>query len=126
MTPQQHQAKAERIERSLAKCSPAQSEIVIEAAMLAGTHWFNAALHRLGYFPPEKDVMHAQYLSGADRLKLSLLYPDMLGALDEIEAFRPGFVRGDLEGGVKAAERSLQLLAALRTAAVKAGDKAPE
>lgn len=120
MTPQQHQAKAERIERSLAKCSPEQSEIVIEAAMLAGTHWFNVALHRLGYLAPEKDVMHAQYLSGADRLKLSLLYPDMLNALDEIESYRPGFVRGDLAGGAKAAERSLRLLALLRQAAASA------
>ena len=53
MTPQEHRAKAERIERSLAKCGPTDYEMKIEAAMLAGTHWLNLALHRMGVSGPE-------------------------------------------------------------------------
>ncbi len=119
MTPEQHQAKGERIERSLKKCTPDQFEVLIEGAMLAGTHWFNMALHRMGFYLPEKDMMHAQYLSSADRLKLSLLQADMLNALDEIESFRPAFVRGDLAGGIGAGRRSLELLSVIRTIALR-------
>lgn len=118
MKPEQHAKKAERIERSLLKCSIEHYEIVIEGAMLAGTHWFNAKLHWMGYFPPDNDVMHAQYLSGIDRVKLLILQPEALRALDELESFRPGFVRGNMPGGTLAAERSLRLLLVLRTAAV--------
>jgi hypothetical protein len=78
MTPGQHRQKASRIERSLAKCTLEDAEATIEAAMLAGTHWFNAALHDMGFTPHERDVLHAQYLPGSDRLKLSLLRPKML------------------------------------------------
>jgi hypothetical protein len=119
MTPELHRAKGERIERSLKKCAPDQFELLIEGAMLAGTHWFNVALHHMGFYPPENDMMHAQYLSGADRLKLSLLEADMLNALDEIESFRPVFVRGDLAGGIEAGRRSLELLSVIRTVALR-------
>jgi len=117
MTPEQHQRKAERIERSLAKCSVDQPEIVIEGVMLAGTHWFNIALHRMGFSSPEKDVMHAQYLPGNERLKLSLLQPALLQALDEVESFRPAYVRGNLPGARRAATRSLELLNVIKAAA---------
>ena len=39
----EHRAKALAIERSLARCTTADYETVIEAAMLAGTHWFISA-----------------------------------------------------------------------------------
>ena len=48
MSPDKHRAKAERIERSLAALTDADWEIRIEAAMLAGTHWANYVLHKVG------------------------------------------------------------------------------
>ncbi len=109
-----HEAKAERIMRSLAKCTTGDYEAVIEGAMLAGTHWFNIALHRYGVTGTDDDVMHAEYLTGALRLKLSLVMPGLTAALDEIENARPRFVRGDVHGGDEAASRCLELLFKLR------------
>jgi hypothetical protein len=109
-----HEAKAERITRSLAKCTPEDYEAVIEGTMLAGTHWFNVALHRYGVTAADDDVMHAEYLIGAVRLKLSLIAPTLTAALDEIENARPRFVRGDVSGGGEVAIRCLQLLSTLR------------
>ena len=115
-----HEAKAERIMRSLAKCTAEDYEAVIEGAMLAGTHWFNVALHRFGASAADDDVMHAEYLTGALRLKLSLIEPNLTAALDEIENARPRFVRGDVSGGSEAATRCLELLSTLRNLAQKA------
>ncbi len=117
MTPGRHAARAARIERSLRKCSNRDYEAVIEAAMLAGTHWFNVALHRMGLTPDSEDVMHAEYMTQALRLKLSLSARSILDALDAIEAFRPGYVRGDVSGGIAAAARCRRLLATIRVAA---------
>ena len=109
-----HEAKADRITRSLAKCTPEDYEAVIEGAMLAGTHWFNVALHRYGVTAADDDVMHAEYLTGAVRLKLSLIAPNLTAALDEIENARPRFVRGDIAGGSGVAVCCLKLLSTIR------------
>jgi len=117
MTNDEHTAKALGIERSLARCTTSDFETVIEACMLAGTHWFNIVLHRTGVAPVERDAMHAEFLSGADRRKAQVLLPTALAALDAIEAIRTPFVRGDLDGGERAAQRALDHLAELRRAA---------
>ncbi len=114
MSPEAHRAKAERIERSLAKCGPQDYEMKIEAAMLAGTHWLNLALHRMGITPPQTDVLHTYMLTVNELRKYRVADAELLDALAEIEDIRPGFVRGNLQGGEKAAERSLALLSLLR------------
>ena len=126
MTPEQHRMKAERITRAMQKLKTTDYEMLIEAAMLAGTHWLNVALHRYGLTRPEDDVMHAEYLTGAARLKLSLVAPGVAEALDEIEQSRPRFVRGDAPGGEAAAIRCLQRLRDLHTAAEEARAFRPE
>lgn len=117
MTPEQHRDKAERITRGMEKLKPADYEMLIEAAMLAGTHWLNIALHSFGLTEPQNDVMHAEYMSGATRIKLSLVAPGLAEALDEIEQSRPRFVRGDVPGGEVAAARCVERLRQLRAAA---------
>jgi hypothetical protein len=114
MTPDEHRDKAAAIERSLARCTPADYETVIEACMLAGTHWFNVALHGAGVLPPARDAMHAEFLSGPERRKARILVPAALAAMDEIEALRTPFVRGDFAGGEAAARKALACLAVLR------------
>lgn len=114
MSPEEHRAKAERIERSLAKCGPQDYEMKIEAAMLAGTHWLNLALHRMGVTPPQTDVLHTYMLTVNELRKYRLADAELLDALAEIEDIRPGFVRGNLPGGEMAAERTLALLSLLR------------
>lgn len=126
MTPEQHRAKAEHITRAMEKLNTADYEMLIEAAMLAGTHWLNVALHRFAVTRPEDDVMHAEYLTGAVRLKLSLVAPGMVEALDEIEQFRPRFVRGDVPGGEAAAIRCLERLRHLHAAAEEARPLRPK
>jgi hypothetical protein len=114
MTAEEHRAKAEKIERSLAKCGPADYEMKIEAAMLAGTHWLNLALHRLGVTPPQNDILHTYMLTVNELRKYRVADEELVDALSEIEDIRPGYVRGNLPDGEKAAARALELLALLR------------
>ncbi len=88
--------------------------MVIEAAMLAGTHWLNAALHRQAITASGDDVMHAEYMTVALRTRTRLILPGLVEALDEVEQLRPFFVRGDISGGQKAAERCIVLLGILQ------------
>ena len=115
-----HEAKAERIERSLGKCTTADHETVIEGAMLAGTHWFNVLLHRRGLRRADDDAMHAEFLSVGERRKLALAVPRELDALDEIERLRTTHVRGDMPNGAQASKSAFECLARLRRAAVSA------
>lgn len=118
MTPQEHRAKAEKIERSLAKCGSADYEMKIEGAMLAGTHWVNLVLHRMGVTPQQGDVLHTYMLTVNELRRLRVADPETLDALSEIEDIRPAYVRGNHAGGEKAAGRAIWLLAVLRKKAV--------
>jgi hypothetical protein len=115
-----HQLKAASIERSLGRCSAADYETVIEGAMLAGTHWFNILLHRNRLSHEERDAMHAEFLSLAERRRLAIVVPDALQALDEIERLRTLHVRGDMPGGEEAAATALACLGRQRQAALAA------
>ena len=117
-----HRAKAESIERSLAKCSAGDYETVIEGAMLAGTHWFNAVLHRAGLRDTENDAVHAEFVSVGERRRLSVVLPEVLHALDQIERLRTTHVRGDMPDGERAARFALERLAILRESAVQNDD----
>jgi hypothetical protein len=64
MTPELHKAKAERIESSMQKLGDSDYEAIIEATMLAGSHWLNFACHRMKLTAEHVDVMHAEYLNG--------------------------------------------------------------
>jgi len=120
MNSAKHHEIARNIERSLAKCRPEDVEMRIEAAMLAGTHWLNAALHDIGANPPDKDVMHTYMLTINDFRRLSLPDPQPLAMLAEIEDIRPVYVRGDAPGGRQAADRACSLLDRLRAVALQA------
>ena len=120
MSPELHQKKAERIVRSLRKCSPSDFEAVIEGAMLAASHWFNFALHAYGFRSPDDDVMHAEFLAKTERLKVSLVARELLESLEEIEASRALYVRGSAAGGEEMARRALTLLDRIRATAVEA------
>lgn len=110
----EHQAIAQRIERSLAKLDPSDYEMQIEAAMLAGSHWLNAALHRIGVTQPDGDVVHTYLLTVNAFRRFSVADSTSLQALSEIEDLRPPFVRGNWAGGERAAQRALSLLAVIR------------
>lgn len=125
MSPEQHRSKAERVTRSLQKCTSADYEAVIEGAMLAGTHWFNYALHAYGLRAPAKDVMHAEFLTKAERTKIAVVSQELVEALEEIEAARAMFVRGNVPGGDEMARRSLHLLNCIRSIALAAAPLRP-
>jgi hypothetical protein len=113
-----HLEKARRIEASLAHCRSEDYEMRIEGAMLAGTHYANLALHRLGLTAETWDIIHADFLTGMDRTRFALLEGGLLAALEELETLRPPWVRGDAVGGPQAGERAIELLAAIRDAAL--------
>lgn len=120
MSPELHRSKAERITRSLHKCNAGDYEALIEGAMLAASHWFNYALHAYGFYPPEKDVMHAEFLTRAERVRVALVAREMVEGLEEIEASRALYVRGSADGGEQMARRALHLLDAIRATALRA------
>ena len=113
MNAELHRTKAERIERSVAKCADADWEMRIEAAMLAGTHWANYALHRRGATADGEDMVHTTMTVVAYLKKYKLAERKLLADLAEVEALRPLYVRGDVEGGPEAGRRALELLAAI-------------
>lgn len=125
MSPESHRSKAERIERSLQKCTSADYEAVIEGAMLAGSHWFNYALHAYGLRAPADDVMHAEFLTKAERTKVAVVSQELVEALEEIEAARAMFVRGSAAGGEEMARRALHLLGRIRSIALAAAPLRP-
>jgi hypothetical protein len=110
MKAEQHKHRAERIERSLALLGPADWEMKIEAAMLAGTHWANYALHRCRVTVDDEDIVHTSMLVVNMLRKYSIVEGGLLRALAEIEELRPLHVRGDAPGSEAAAARALQLL----------------
>ena len=114
MSPEQHRQKALKIECSLAKLTPELVEIRIEAAMLAGTHWLNAALHHLGANSAESDVMHTYMLTINEFRRLSAADAQLVAMLAEIEDLRPLHVRGDVSGGREAADHACALLGRIR------------
>ncbi|WP_455286666.1 hypothetical protein [Cupriavidus necator] len=105
-----HRLKAENIERSLRRLGAQDWEMAIEAAMLAGTHWANYALHRRGVTSEGEDIVHTSMLVVNMLRKYSIAEGELLNALAEIEELRPLHVRGDIPGGRQAAARALQLL----------------
>jgi hypothetical protein len=114
MNIEQHVAAAARIEHSLRKCRAEDVEMRIEAAMLAGTHWLNAALHRMHATEPASDVLHTYLLTVNEYRKLCVAKAQMVRALSEIEDLRPAFVRGNMPGARAAADRARELLSVIR------------
>ena len=113
MSPENHRLKAERIEHSLTKLTPADWEIQIEAAMLAGTHWVNFVLHQTGISADNEDMVHASMTTVSMLRKYTLAEPAMIEHLEKIEELRPLFVRGDIANGAQAGQRALHLLNAI-------------
>jgi len=111
---ERHLAAAERIARSLHKCRPHDVEMRIEGAMLAGSHWLNAALHRVGATRFDADVMHTYLLTINEFRRLCVAQQDAMHALRTIEDLRAPFVRGNWPGGMQAADRAIQQLNVIR------------
>lgn len=118
MRAEQHREKAERIERSLVHLGDEDWEMRIEAAMLAGTHWANHALHRRGLSTDAEDVIHTTMCAVNVLRKYELAEKSLLDELAEVEELRPLHVRGDVPGGPAAGRRALRLLASIRARAI--------
>ncbi len=91
--------------------------------MLAGTHWFNLALHATGLVPLDQDAMHAEFLAVGQRRRIACVLPAALAALDTIESLRTPYVPGDLADGARAAQRALDSLAELKRVAMHASTR---
>lgn len=107
---QDHVRKAQRISSSLEKCDVDDYEARIEGAMLAATHWFNAALHAKGIRPAQQDVMHGTKLSVEEHKRCETLLGPLVEALEVIEELRSPYVRGAQKNGVGAGELAMEKL----------------
>lgn len=116
MTPEQHETVALRIEATLRRLQPDDYEMLIEGAMLAGTHRVNALMHRLQATRPEIDVMHSYLLTVNEFDRLCVAHPTAMGALRVIEKMRPAHVRGNWQGGPQAGRDALAQLQHIRQA----------
>lgn len=121
MTPGQHRLKAERLERSMGKCATGDYEALIEGALLAAGHWFNLALHDMGFYPSARDVMHLTKMPLEDLMRVQAVAPALVQAYEEMEELRSPFVRGSEPGGIDAARRCLVLLGEIRNLAQSVG-----
>jgi len=106
----EHVRKAERITSSLEKCDANDYEALIEGAMLAATHWFNAALHGKGIRPTEHDVMHGTKLTVEEHKRCETLLEGMVEALEVIEELRSPYVRGAEPHGEMAGALAIEKL----------------
>ena len=120
MNVEQHRDKALRVERSLAKCRPADYEIRIEGAMLAATHWVNLAYHRMQATAADQDVLHSYMLTVNEFRRLAAAHGPLIAMLSEIEDLRPVYVRGDAAGGVGIADHAVALLGRIKAIALEA------
>ena len=115
MKAERHRAKAERLERSLAKCRPGDYEMIIDGAMLAVTHWINMAFHTLALTDDDSDVVHAYFETAFDRQHFGLVAgAEFLDGLEGIETLRPLHARGNVVGGEAAGRRALDILQSIR------------
>ena len=119
MKAESHRAKAERLERSLAKCRPGDYEMIIDGAMLAVTHWINLAFHTVALTDDDSDVVHAYFETAFDRQHFGLVAgAEFLDGLEEIETLRPLYARGNVAGGEAAGRRALDILQSIREKAL--------
>lgn len=121
MQESKHVDKALRVEHSQTMLGDHDHELRIEAAMLAGTHWANAALHRIGVLEADQDLLHTYLLTVNEFRRLSLAAPALMSSLAEIEDLRPMYVRGDALGASAAAQRAQELRRTIRRLALSAG-----
>ncbi len=110
MRVEEHIYKAKRLSASIGKCSREDYEALIEGAMLAATHWFNAALHRVRIRAEDDDVMHGTKLTVEEHKRCETLLPELLDALEVIEELRSPYVRGAEPDGVRAGQLALEKL----------------
>jgi electron transfer flavoprotein alpha/beta subunit len=117
VSPARHAALAQRITASVHRCGPAAYEVAIEGAMLAGSHWMNAALHAAGISGEDHDAMHSEFLTLGERRRIELTLPGLITLLDAIEEMRAPYVRGAAPAGEDAAREALAYLERLATIA---------
>lgn len=120
MKPAEHQRLAERIRASMDLLGPADPEMRIEGAMLAGTHWANLALHRHGVAPLDEDVVHTSMLVVNTLRTYSIVEPELMESLTRIEDLRPLYVRGDVPDAAGAADEAVTLLDTIAARAMAA------
>lgn len=106
----QHVTKAERLSSSLAKCGDDDYEARIEGAMLAATHWFNAALHSKGIRAVHNDTMHGTKLTVEEHKRCETLLAPLIEALEVIEELRSPYVRGAENDGISAGKVAMEKL----------------
>lgn len=107
---EEHVQKAQRISSSIAKCDASDYEARIEGAMLAATHWLNAALHAKGIRTAFQDAMHGTKLTVEEHKRCETLLGPLIEALEVIEELRSPYVRGAEADGIGAGNLAMEKL----------------
>ena len=101
MKMENHMEKAERMLKSISKLNPEEDyELIIEAYLLTAAHFINAAMHKIGTLPEDRDIKHNKlegFLKKENALKTkSKEASDLILSLENL---RPSHVYGRGKNG---------------------------
>lgn len=118
MKKEDHLQKLKAIEGTLDKLNEeADYEAIVELCMLISAHYVNAAFHKLGITPVDRDTKHNKLAGEIERRRVE----ELLGVrevIDALERLRPRHVYGKgSDGGV--AKRALEMMGKVREACMR-------
>ena len=114
-----HVTKARRIEETMTRKLDRDSdcEVVVEACMLAGTHWLNALLHELSVTREGADLLHSD--KPALQVPVRAELQPAFAAMKLIEDLRPDYLRGTKPWSVDDGKRCLEAYQRVKALAEK-------
>ena len=110
-----HLHHAAELRRAILGLDESDIELIIEGAMLAGTHYMNAGVHMLGATLADEDIVHAEFMNGAQVATLNPACLRMWQALFVVEGLRAWYVRGDEASDKGVLQRVFMCLEILRS-----------
>jgi hypothetical protein len=100
-----HLQKSKAMEGTLAKLDDkADYEAIVELCMLISSHYTNAALHKLGITPIDRDIKHNKLAGEIERRRVTELL-SAHEAINKLEQLRPRHVYGKGSDGEVARRR---------------------
>lgn len=113
MKVEDHLQKLRRMEKTLERLDEeADYEALIELCMLISAHYTNAALHKLGITPVDRDIKHTRLAGEIKRRRVEELL-EICETIEGLEHLRPRHIYGRGSDG-EVARRALEMVSRVR------------